>query len=199
MKDLEEAAKHTDINDLIIDEVNSTVYIADPNMKLDVGAIGKGYAVEMAARMLEEKGISGFLIYVGGNVRTVGAKDSGEKWITGVESPFGGDDLAYLGLAGEAIVTSGSYQRYYIANGKEYHHIIDKDTLMPAEYFVAVSIVCSNSADGDGLSTALFCMPLDAGMALIESLDGVEAMWTLADGTIYRSSGFENYEIEYNP
>ena len=202
MKDLEEAAKHTDIDDLIIDEVNSTVYIADPNMKLDVGAVGKGYAVEMAARMLEEKGISSFVINVGGNVRTVGIKGNGEKWIAGIESPFEDSNepyTAYLGLAGETIVTSGSYQRYYIANGKEYHHIIDKDTLMPAEYFVAVSIVCSNSADGDGLSTALFCMPLDAGMALIESLDGVEAMWTLADGTIYKSSGFENYEIEYNP
>jgi thiamine biosynthesis lipoprotein len=68
---------------------------------------------------------------------------------------------------------------------------------MPATYFVAVSIICEHSGDGDGLSTAVFCMPLEEGMALIESLDGVEAMWTFSDGTIVKSSGFSNFEVEY--
>lgn len=202
MEELQEAAKHTDINDLIIDEENCTVYIADPKMKLDVGAIAKGYAVEMVATMLEEKGITGYVINVGGNIRTVGTKANGDKWLAGIEAPsedFEESYLAYLGLAGETIVTSGSYQRYYIVDGKEYHHIIDKDTLMPAERFLSVSIICNNSADGDGLSTALFCMPLDEGMALIESLEGVEAHWVLSDGTRVKSSGFSNYEVEYNP
>ena len=84
-------------------------------------------------------------------------------------------------------------------NGNEYHHIIDGETLMPADYFVAVSIICPHSGMGDGLSTALFCMPLEEGMAIIESLDGVEAMWTFEDGTIVKSSGFSSFEVEYNP
>ena len=199
MEELQEAAKHTDINDLIIDEENCTVYIADPKMKLDVGAIAKGYAVEMLAQMLEEKGISGFVINVGGNVRTIGKRGDGKNWSAGIEDPieYGEGYIAYLGLAGEAIVTSGSYQRYYIVKGKEYHHIIDYETLMPATYFVGVSIVCKNSADGDGLSTALFCMPLEEGMAIVESLEGVEAMWTLPDGTKYKSSGFSYYEDQF--
>lgn len=202
MDELEEAAKHTNINDLIIDEENCTVYLADPQMKLDVGAIAKGYAVEMVAQMLEQQGITGYVINVGGNIRTVGVKGNGDKWLAGIEAPSDNFDepyLAYLGLAGETIVTSGSYQRYYIVDGKEYHHIIDKDTLMPAKGFLSVSVICQNSADGDGLSTALFCMPLEDGMALVESLEGVEAHWVLEDGTRVKSSGFSNYEVEYNP
>ncbi len=203
MDELTEAAKHTDINDLIIDEENCTVYLADPQMKLDVGAIAKGYAVEMVARMLEEKGISGYTINIGGNIRTVGLKATGEKWVAAVENPLDPNDLpptAYVGLEREAIVTSGSYQRYYFdVYGNTYHHIIDSETLMPADHFVAVSVICGDSGLGDGLSTALFCMPLEEGLALVESLDGVEAMWTSPDGTITKSSGFSNYEVEYNP
>ena len=202
MEDLQEAAKHTNIDNLIIDEENSTVYLADPLMKLDVGAIAKGYAVEMVAQMLESRGITGYVINVGGNIRTVGTKANGDKWLAGIEAPSEDFDeayLAYLGLAGETIVTSGSYQRYYIVDGEAYHHIIDRETLMPARGFLSVSIICKNSADGDGLSTALFCMSLEDGMALIESLDGVEAHWVLEDGTRVKSSGFSNFEVEYNP
>lgn len=200
MEELQEAAKHTNINDVIIDDVNNTVYLADPKMKLDVGAIAKGYAVEMIARMLEDRGITGFVINVGGNIRTIGIKANGKTWGAGITNPFDDEEnpyVAYIGLSGQTIVTSGSYQRYYIVDGKPYHHIIDKDTLMPAVGFESVSIVCGNSAMGDGLSTAVFCMSLEEGRALIESLDGVEALWVLSDGTLVRSSGFSYYENQY--
>ena len=194
MDKLTEAAKHTDINNLIIDEENCTVYLSDPKMRLDVGAFAKGYAVEMVARFLESKGKSNYVINVGGNIRTVGPKLDGSKWKTGIENPTGDEELPYIeyiGLDSEAIVTSGSYQRYYIVNGKEYHHIIDKETLMPAERgFLSVSIICKDSGMGDGLSTALFCMSLEDGMALISSLDGVEALWVTEDETKHYSDGF---------
>ena len=199
MEELEEAAKHTDINNLIIDEENSTVYISDPQMTLDVGAIAKGYAVEMIARMLEAKGITGYVINVGGNIRTIGTKGNGEKWLAGIEAPSDDFDeayLAYIGLNGQAIVTSGSYQRYYIVDGTRYHHIIDPETLMPSDYYTSVSVICNNSAQGDALSTALFCMPIDDGLALINSLGDVEAMWLLTDGTKYVSDNFNNYITE---
>ena len=199
---LTDASKHTDINNVIINNELNTVTLTDPNMKLDVGAIAKGYAVEMIAKDLEEDGISGYVLNVGGNVRTIGTKGDGEKWVVGIENPDENSEeayIAYLELAGEALVTSGSYQRYYIVDGEAYHHIIDRETLMPAKGFLSVSIICGNSADGDGLSTALFCMSLEDGMALIESLDGVEAHWVLEDGTRVKSSGFSNFEVEYNP
>ncbi len=196
MDKLTEAAGHTDIDQLVIDEQNNTVTLTDPAMTLDVGAIAKGYAVEMVARSLEEQGMTGYVINVGGNVRTVGTKGDGDAWTAGIENPAedeGDPYLAYLSLAGESLVTSGSYQRYYVVDGKRYHHIIDPATLMPSEGFLSVSIVCQSSADGDALSTALFCMTQEQGRALIESLPDTEAMWVLQDGTRITSSGFYQY------
>ena len=198
MSDLEEAAKHTDINDLIIDEENSTVWLADPDMRLDVGAFAKGYAVEMVARMLESRGKYNYVVNVGGNIRTTGKKANGDKWKTGIENPNNTSTyIEYIGLDTDAIVTSGSYQRYYIVNGKSYHHIIDPETLMPADKgFLSVSVICKDSGMGDGLSTALFCMSLEDGMALINSMDGVEAMWVDTNETKHFSNGFANYIVE---
>ena len=197
MDKLTEAAEHTDINCLVIDEAAATVTITDPQMKLDVGAVAKGYAVEMVAKSLEEKGITGYVLNVGGNVRTVGAKGDGTPWTVGIENPE--DDeaspyVAYLALSGQSLVTSGSYQRYYTVDGKRYHHIIDPETLMPSEGFLSVSVVCPSSADGDALSTALFCMTYADGLALIESMPDAEAMWVLNDGTKQYSSGFLDYK-----
>ena len=199
VEQLQEAAEHTDIQKVLIDEQACTVTLADPQMRLDVGAIAKGYAVEMVARHMEQKGVTGYVINVGGNVRTLGAKPDGSGWTVGVENPDedAADYLAYLQLNGKSLITSGSYQRYYLVAGKRYHHIIDPATLMPAEYFTSVSIVCDSSADGDALSTALFCMTYEQGLALIESLDGVEAMWLTVDGKQYFSSGFSTYQTEY--
>ena len=196
MEKLTEAARHTDIECLVIDEANSAVTITDPAMTLDVGAIAKGYAVEMVARSLEEKGITGYVINVGGNVRTVGAKGDGSPWVAGIENPDTDAEepyVAYLNLTEESVVTSGSYQRYYLVNGKRFHHIIDSETLMPAEGFLSVSVVCKHSGQGDALSTALFCMPLEEGLALVESIPDAEAFWVLPDGTTKQSRGFSAY------
>ena len=139
------------------------------------------------------------MINVGGNVRTVGGKGDGSKWTVGIENPKeDGEEayLAYLELAGESLVTSGSYQRYYVVDGKRYHHIIDPETLMPSEGYVSVSVVCESSADGDALSTALFCMDYEVGAALVELLPDTEAMWVLQDGARKESSGFSEYKKE---
>lgn len=198
MEQLQAAAQHTDISKVIIDEQACTVFLADPQMRLDVGAIAKGYAVEMIAQHLEEKGVSGYVLNVGGNVRTLGAKPDGGGWTVGVENPNedATDYLAYLQLSGQSLITSGSYQRYYLVDGKRYHHIIDPATLMPADYYSSVSIICPDSAQGDALSTALFCMTVEEGMALIESLPGVEAMWLTVDGEQHYSSGFSAYQAQ---
>ena len=196
MEKLTEAAEHTDINMLQINAEACTVKLLDPQMRLDVGAIAKGYAVEMVARHMEQQGITGYVLNVGGNVRTVGAKPDGTPWTVGIENPDENSEeyLAYMQLSGQSLVTSGSYQRYFVVEGKRYHHIIDPVTLMPSAYFTSVSIVCNSSADGDALSTALFCMSLAQGQALIESLDGIEAMWLTVDGELHYSSGFSSYQ-----
>lgn len=201
MDKLISASEHTDISDVIIDEENCTVYLADGQMKLDVGAIAKGYAVEMAAKYLEEQGKTGYLINAGGNIRTVGTKGDGTPWQIGIENPdLSATDkphIEYLKLSGEALVTSGSYQRYYTVDGINYHHIIDPETLMPGERYLSVSVLCESSAMGDAFSTALFNMDLGEGAALVESLEGIEAMWVLPDGEQVYSSGFESFTFDY--
>lgn len=195
---LEEAAQHTDIDKLIIDDENNTVFLADDKMSLDVGAIAKGYAVEMVANMLEEKSIVGYVINVGGNVRTVGMKADGEKWKVGIDDPYGSDDDPYyatLEINDMSLVTSGSYQRYYIVNGKNYNHIIDPDTLMPSDTFISVSVLTESSAIADALSTALFSMSFEEGKALIENINDAEAMWALSNGELKYSSGFSKFIV----
>ena len=194
MEKLKEAALHRDMEKLIIDEENNTVTLTDPFMKLDVGAIAKGYAVECIAKSLEARGVTGYVLNVGGNVRTIGTRGDGTSWTVGIENPDGGDYLSYLKLSGQALVTSGSYQRYYYVDGKPYHHIIHPDTLMPSEGFKSVSVVCNDSGLADALSTTLFCLSLEEGRALIESFPEAQAMWVDADGIMSYSSGWKNFE-----
>ncbi len=198
MDALQEAAKHTDIEKMVLDETASTVFLSDPQMTLDVGAIAKGYATEQAALYLEEKGISGYLLNVGGNVRCIGTHPNGDPWAIGIENPDTANTavphIAYLQLADKSLVTSGSYQRYYTVDGVRYHHIIDPATLMPAAYYRSVSVLCTDSGRADALSTALFSMPFEEGKALIEGLPDAEAMWVFSDGEQRYSTGFEAYQ-----
>lgn len=191
---LRAAASHMDINGIIIDEEESTVFLSDPNMILDVGAVAKGYAVEMIARELTDMGVSGYAISAGGNVRLIGSKPGDENWSIGIENPdLFSSYIETLSLSDKSVVTSGSYQRYYTVGNKAYHHIIDKDTLFPSVYFQSVSVITENSAMADALSTALFCMSLKEGMALVEGLEDVEAVWLSADGVKTVSSGISSY------
>lgn len=196
MDELKAASLHTDCSKIHIDEEASTVYLEDPDMRLDVGAIAKGYATELAAKSLEAKGIDHFLLSVGGNIRTVGRRADGKPWKLDIQNPDMDSEkksIDTLDLDGLSLVSSGDYERYYMVNGVRYHHIINPDTLMPTTYFRAISIVCKDSGWADALSTAIFNMPYEKGLAFIESLDGVEAMWVLPDESIRTSSGYEAY------
>lgn len=193
---LKRAAEHTDIEGLIIDEKASTVFLKDPEMRLDVGAVAKGYAVERVAQELEEQGITSLVLSVGGNVRTIGGKPGKkgtEPWNIGIKNPdqdSPDEELCTIGIKGYSVVSSGSYERYYTVDGIQYHHIIDPITLMPAAYVKNVTIVCRDSGLADALSTAVFNMPYEEGRAFIESMDGVEALWVTNDGKVFYTDGF---------
>ncbi len=198
MSVLDEAAKHTNINNLVIDETTKTVTLLDSEMLLDVGAVAKGYAVECVAKKLESKGIKGYLLNVGGNIKIVGDRPDKETWAIGIENPDGIEDLPYieyLELNNFSLVTSGNYQRFYTVNGKNYHHIIDTKTNMPSNYFKMVSVICEHSGKADALSTALFCMSFEDGKKLVNSLNGVEAMWVGLNGEKLYSENFLDYRI----
>ena len=199
MEDLQEAAAHTDISLLEIDETNNTLRITDPKASIDVGAVGKGYATEQAAQYLEQDKAFGYVLSIGANIRIIGTKPDGSSWLTGIRNPFGeGGHVAILNLSDISCVTSGSYERYYTVGNTRYHHIIDGDTLMPAAYFPSVSILTKDSGLADALSTALFCMPYEEGLQLANSLDGVEVLWVFEDGSIHCTDGLKDRLVD-NP
>lgn len=188
MAALEEAAKHTDFDNIIINEEMHTVFISDPQTQLDVGAVAKGWAAQRIAERLP----AGMLLSVGGNVCATGPKTAETPWVIGIQDPAGEGYLHTLNVSGGSFVTSGDYQRSYTVDGKNYHHIIDPDTLMPSAYWRSVTIVCADSGLADALSTALFLMDRQAGQRLLDKC-GAEAMWVDGEGTIFYSSGFEAF------
>lgn len=198
---LQEASRHTGIENVVIDRAASTVYLKDPKMSLDCGAIAKGYAAEQVALDLEDLGVESLLLSVGGNIRAIGEKAEadakGEKrWNVGIQNPDKASEkkeLMSVLITGLSVVSSGVYERYYTVKGQKYHHVIDPETLMPSAYYDQVTILCRDSGLGDALSTAVFNMPLDEGRRYIENLDGVEALWVMKGGGLEYSGGFSRY------
>lgn len=185
---LKEASLHCSLDDVVIDEAASTVYIKDPDLRLDVGAIAKGWATERVCQEAPE----GLLVSVGGNVRATGSKPGGISWVVGIQAPWG-DNSEYvhtLYVNQESVVTSGDYQRYYTVDGETYHHLIDPETLYPGKQWKSVSIVCKDSGLADALSTALFLLPKEEGQKLLDKYKAF-AMWIDSEEEIYYSEDFE--------
>lgn len=186
---LEEAAIHMDFDAVQVDEENSTVFITDPALRLDVGAVAKGWSVQKVCESAPE----GLLISVGGNVCATGPKDAnGTPWTVGVTNPDGGENYLHtLYLSKGSVVTSGDYQRNYAVDGKLYHHIIDPETLYPSEYWRSVTIVHEDSGLADALSTALFLLEQEDGQKLLDQF-GAKALWVDMEGNLLYSPGFED-------
>ena len=219
-EELEKANQHTSIDSIEIDENKKTVYINDALVSIDVGATAKGYAIELIKDGLIEMGVDNFLLSGGGNVASHGQRkiqkegefyldDCADKFCIGIESPQDGnyaasaddpdsENEAVLVVQGESIVTSGDYQRFYQdVNGVRYHHLIDPETLYPAVHFRSVSIITEDSGLADFLSSAVFLMEYEEGLKLVNSLDGVEAIWLLEDGKIRMSDGLKDNDNVY--
>ena len=189
MKDLESATDHCGFDKLVIDEANSTVMLTDSEARLDVGAIAKGYAIQKASEELPE----GYIISVGGNVLATGGKEGGDiPWVIGVRNPDGEADdyIDTVNIIKGSVVTSGDYQRFYVVDGKPYHHIIDPETLMPGDYWRSVTIICDDSGLADALSTAAFLMDRESGEKIVLS-HGAEAMWVDYEGNVFYTEGFK--------
>ena len=211
LAELQAANQYTDVNNIVLDEQNQTVYIKDQNTSIDVGAIAKGYACELVKQELITRGLDDFLISAGGNVISYGKravkKEANslseylpsvlEYFAVDIASPSSGayqnvPKILALSLQNnESVVTSGDYQRYFEgSDGKMYHHLIDPDTLYPGNYCRSLTIVTENSGLADFLSSTLFLMSPQDGLDLINRLNvEVEAIWLLEDGQILHTNG----------
>lgn len=186
---LSDASLHCDIEKVVVSD--GTIYLEDPDMRLDVGAIAKGYAAGRAVELLHGMGVENFAINLGGNTVTSGKKPSG-PWHIGIQNPNGGI-LTALDSYGTSIVTSGDYQRFVTIDGKNYHHIIDPATLYPCDKYRSVTVICTDHALADALSTEMFLLDIETGKQILKDC-GAEAMWVLSDGTLVRSEIFERCE-----
>lgn len=192
VSELNAAAEHISFEGLVIDREAGTVYITDPEASIDVGAIGKGYATERLYEKLVAMGADSVVLNVGGALRTIGVKPDGSLWTSGITNPDKSSLESLkckIDLGETSLVTSGDYERYFTVDGKRYHHIIDPDTLFPAEYFSSVSIFTKDAALADALSTALFCMSYEQGLALVEAIGEVDVLWIYSDGSMKYTDG----------
>ena len=171
------AAEHCSFDNVTVD--GGSVHIADPGLSLDVGAFAKGYAVQLACEGVTDS----WLINAGGNIYATGPKPGGEAWVVGITDPRGDGYVRKVKLYSGAVVTSGDYERGFYSGGRWYSHIIDPDTLYPAERYASVTVMGGSSAYADALSTALFVLGKDEGLALAEKY-GISAMWVYDDGTV---------------
>ncbi|MEN1760973.1 FAD:protein FMN transferase [Anoxynatronum sibiricum] len=199
LEDLQRATAYTDIHLIEVDEAAGTVYLPDSRMRLDIGAIAKGYATELVAKELEGEGLESFIISAGGNVRAANRPFDNERetWTVGLHNPDaslfaeGNSLLGSVSITNASVVTSGDYQRFYIVDGQPVHHLIDPVTLMPAAHYRAITVVMEDSGMADFFSTELFLLPFEESLPMAESIEGLEAIWVMPDGRIEKTAGME--------
>ncbi|MGZ9586387.1 FAD:protein FMN transferase [Paenibacillus marinisediminis] len=175
-----------------LDEANQTVTLEKPGMVMDLGGIAKGYAADVIANYIREAGYNSAIVDLGGNIYAVGEKPGGLDWTIGVQDPneTRGNPIGKMKVKDKTIVTSGVYERYFVENGKHYHHILDRKTGYPVDNNLnSVTIVTDKSTDADALSTAIFSLGIEKGLEFIESKTDAEAIFITKDQKVYMSSG----------
>ncbi|MGL4282326.1 MAG: FAD:protein FMN transferase [Eubacterium aggregans] len=182
-----------DYKKVVLDSDSHSVYLSEPGMKLNLGAIAKGFIGEEARADLQSEGVEHAILNLGGNVVLIGGKTNGQDFVVGVEDPEdkGSTPLGSIRTKDMAVVTSGDYERYFTdATGVRYHHILSAKTGHPADSSLhQVTVVCADSTQADALTTSLFLMGTDFAKDYIEKNDGVEGILVTTDNTIWVSSG----------
>lgn len=198
--EIEQALSLVNYENVELDDTNQTVYLSQKGMKIDLGAIGKGFITDEAVKVLRDNGVETAIIDLGGNIFVMGSspKDINEGWKVGIQDPFEdrGTIIGSIPLSDQSMVTSGIYERYLEVEGKQYHHLMNPKTGYPFDNQLAgVSVVTPNSIDGDGLSTSLFSKGLTEGLKYVNQLEGVDAVFVTKDKEIYLSDGLKNFNL----
>lgn len=191
--EIRQALATVDYRTIVID--GNDVSLTNPDAKLDLGGIAKGYIADKMKEYLLANGVKSALINLGGNVLTVGDKPDGSPFTIGIQYPFqeDGSSIASVKISDQTVVSSGIYERYFKVDDTLYHHILDTKTGYPCDNnLLGVTIITNHSVDSDALSTICFTLGLRDGMALIEQLDGTEAIFITDDYELHVSSGMGN-------
>lgn len=184
--DIHAAAATVDDTQILIE--GNTVTLKDPDTRLDLGGIAKGYAADAMKEYLNAHGAHEGFINLGGNVLTLGEKTDDTPYRIGIRKPFGtdGEIITAVEVKDQSVVTSGRYERYFEKNGRIYHHILDPDTGYPYENDLnSVTILSDSSMEGDALSTICFAYGLEKGMEFIDSMPGIDAIFIDRNNKLY--------------
>lgn len=192
---LKTASSHKDINAIEIDKEKNTVYISDPDVRIDIGAIGKGYATKIIAKRLEEEGLKHGILSVGGDDVLIGDNPASENsyYKIAIQNPDLEDKenpySSVVSLRNTSVVTSGDYQRYFMVDGKRYHHIIDPETMYPSTKWRSVSVILDDIAEADTISTYLFILDYEEGLEFAKKV-GAEVLWIDEDYNLFATEGW---------
>lgn len=186
-------------NGLELNKQESTIFLKNENMALDLGAIAKGYTADEVAKVLIENEVNSAIIDLGGNVYAHGTKPSGDNWTVGIQNPFStrGDIIGTIKVSNKTVVTSGIYERYIEKDNVKYHHLLNPHTGYPFDNDIAgVSIITDKSIDADALSTTVFAKGVENGLAFVESLENVDAIFVNKNKEVYITDGLQdNFSI----
>lgn len=203
-EEIQQKLQLVDNNKLHIDKQNSTVYLENENMSIDLGGIAKGYASNKVNEILKKNGVSSAVISLGGNVSVTGKRPDGTKWRIAVQDPMNSEGyVGILNVEDTSVITSGVYQRFFEQNGKKYHHIIDTKTGKPTQNgLLSVTIVCDNGAMADALSTSVMVAGLQKGSELWRKLDNFGMIVITDSNEMYISEDIEDIfevsdDVEY--
>jgi thiamine biosynthesis lipoprotein len=199
--DVEARRKYVGYRHVKLDEHAHTVFLDEQHVRIGLGGIAKGYAVDRAAKVLADAGVKSFYVQAGGDLYTRGSKPDGSPWIAGVRDPRGpeGDYFAMMAVSDHAFSTAGDYERSYVVGGKRYHHIIDPRTGYPATASRSVTIWAPTALLADEIDDAVFILGPERGLKLVESLDGVGAIIVGADNRVWTSKRLEGFVRPVHP
>jgi FAD:protein FMN transferase len=189
--EIESALPAVNYHHVVLDPKAHTVFFTQPGVRIDLGGIGKGYAVDRGIEILQARGIVHALVTAGGDSRIIGDR-FGKPWIVGIRHP---DDktrvIAKIPLVDTAMSTSGDYERYFDEDGVRYHHIIDPRTGKSASKVRSATMLASTATRTDGLSKTAFVLGAEEAMKIYEKLDDVDAILVTPDGRVLYSKGLE--------
>ena len=191
LEELNETLKLVNYSEIRIEDGNVTL---QPGMKVAVGGIAKGYAVDMAIESLEADGIENAFVNAGGDGKYIGRKPDGTAWIVGLQNPDkNGEYVTAISAEDVAVATSGNYERYFNESAKV-SHISDPRTGYPSTSLISSTAIAKDAIDADAFATAVFVLGEKEGLEMIETVEGVEGMIITEDRRLVYSSGFREYE-----
>lgn len=196
--DIQERLQKIQPENVILDHEAYTVYLKVSGMEIDLGAIAKGYFADRLKDYFVSQGVQTGIIDLGGNVLTIGRPLDKDKWTVGIQQPDSerGGLVGVVEIAGQSVVTSGIYERYFYKNGKLYHHILDSKTGYPVEGDIAsITIVSDQSIDGEIWTTVCFAMSINQAIAVLNEIPGIEAVIISKDGEVFTTQRMTHLKL----